>query len=60
LTAYEALADFIPNLAKSRRLEHPTGGIALEQVGNACYVSTSARVILDLEEKFLMKLISIW
>lgn len=54
LTAYEALADFIPNLAKSRRLEHPTGGIRLEQVGTQRLLrfNFSARVILDLEEKF--------
>ena len=54
LTDYEALADFIPNLAKSRLLEHPTGGIRLEQVGiqRLLRFNFSARVILDLEEKF--------
>ena len=54
LTDYEALADFIPNLAKSRRLDHPTGGIRLEQVGTQrlLRLNFSARVILDLEEKF--------
>lgn len=54
LTNYEALADFIPNLAKSRRLEHPTGGIRLEQVGTQRLLrfNFSARVVLDLEEKF--------
>lgn len=54
LTDYEALADFIPNLAKSLRLEHPTGGIRLEQVGTQRLLrfNFSARVILDLEEKF--------
>ncbi len=54
LTDYEALADFIPNLAKSRLLEHPTGGIRLEQVGTQRLLrfNFSARVILDLEEKF--------
>lgn len=54
LTDYEALADFIPNLAKSRRLEHPQGGIRLEQVGTQRLLrfNFSARVVLDLEEKF--------
>ena len=54
LTDYVALAEFIPNLAKSRLLEHPTGGIRLEQVGTQRLLSFnfSARVVLDLEEKF--------
>lgn len=54
LTDYEVLADFIPNLAKSRRLAHPTGGIRLEQVGTQRLLrfNFSARVVLDLEEKF--------
>lgn len=54
LTNYEALADFIPNLAISRRLEHPTGGIRIEQVGTQRLLrfNFSARVVLDLEEKF--------
>ena len=54
LTDYEALANFIPNLAKSRLLEHPTGGIRLEQVGTQRLLrfNFSARVVLDLEENF--------
>jgi ribosome-associated toxin RatA of RatAB toxin-antitoxin module len=54
LTDYETLADFIPNLARSHRLEHPAGGIRLEQVGTQRLLNFnfSARVILDLEEKF--------
>ncbi len=54
LTDYEALAEFIPNLAKSRRLKHPKGGIRLEQVGTQRLLrfNFSARVVLDLEEKF--------
>ncbi len=54
LTDYEALADFIPNLSKSQRLEHPTGGIRLEQVGTQRLLrfNFSARVVLDLEEKY--------
>jgi ribosome-associated toxin RatA of RatAB toxin-antitoxin module len=54
LTDYEALAEFIPNLAKSRRLAHPTGGIRLEQVGSQRVLNFNfcARVVLDLEECF--------
>ena len=54
LTDYEALADFIPNLSKSQRLEHPTGGIRLEQIGTQRLLrfNFSARVVLDLEEKY--------
>lgn len=54
LTDYEALADFIPNLAKSSRLKHPSGGIRLEQVGTQRLLrfNFSARVVLDLQEKF--------
>jgi ribosome-associated toxin RatA of RatAB toxin-antitoxin module len=54
LTDYEALAEFIPNLAKSRRLAHPTGGIRLEQVGSQRLLNLNfcARVVLDLEECF--------
>lgn len=54
LTDYEALADFIPNLAKSRLLEHPNGGIRLEQIGSGRLLNLKfcARVVLDLEEYF--------
>ncbi|MDZ8079954.1 MAG: SRPBCC family protein [Nostoc sp. DcaGUA01] len=54
LTDYEALADFIPNLAKSRLMEHPDGGIRLEQVGSQRFLNLNfcARVVLDLEEYF--------
>ena len=54
LTDYEALADFIPNLAKSRLLEHPNGGIRLEQIGSQRLLNLKfcARVVLDLEEYF--------
>nr|WP_245912122.1 SRPBCC family protein [Calothrix elsteri] len=54
LTDYEALADFIPNLAKSRLLEHPQGGIRLEQVGSQRLLNFNfcARVVLDLQEHF--------
>ncbi|MBH8572581.1 cyclase [Nostocaceae cyanobacterium CENA369] len=54
LTDYEALADFIPNLAKSRLLEHPNGGIRLEQIGSQRLLNFNfcARVVLDLVENF--------
>lgn len=54
LTDYEALADFIPNLAKSRLLDHPQGGIRLEQVGSQRLLNFNfcARVVLDLQEHF--------
>ncbi|MBD2244505.1 SRPBCC family protein [Nostoc sp. FACHB-888] len=54
LTDYEALPEFLPNLAKSRLMEHPNGGIRLEQVGSQRLLNFnfSARVVLDLEECF--------
>ncbi|MEH2396872.1 SRPBCC family protein [Nostoc sp.] len=54
LTDYEALPDFLPNLAKSRLIEHPNGGIRLEQVGSQRLLNFNfwARVVLDLEECF--------
>jgi ribosome-associated toxin RatA of RatAB toxin-antitoxin module len=54
LINYEALADFIPNLAKSQRIEHPDSGIRIEQIGvkNALFVKFSARVVLDMVEEF--------
>lgn len=54
LTDYEALPQFIPNLAKSCLLEHPSGGIRLEQVGSQQLLKFKfcARVVLDLEEIF--------
>ncbi|MDJ0735216.1 MAG: SRPBCC family protein [Nostocaceae cyanobacterium] len=54
LTDYEALAEFIPNLTKSNRIEHPNGGIRLEQVGSQRLLRFNfcARVVLDLQEFF--------
>ncbi|MDF5735767.1 MULTISPECIES: SRPBCC family protein [unclassified Nostoc] len=54
LTDYEALPDFLPNLAKSRLIEHPNGGIRLEQVGSQRLLNFNfwARVVLDLQEYF--------
>ncbi|WP_373527177.1 SRPBCC family protein [Nostoc sp.] len=54
LTDYEALPDFLPNLAKSRLIAHPNGGIRLEQIGSQRLLNINfcARVVLDLEEYF--------
>ena len=54
LTNYEALPEFIPNLAKSSLLSHPDGGIRVEQVGSQKLLNFKfcARVVLDLEETF--------
>lgn len=54
LTDYDHLADFIPNLAKSQRIEHPQGGIRLEQVGveSLLRLKFCARVVLDMVEHF--------
>ena len=54
LTAYESLADFIPNLASSRLVPHPEGGIRLEQVGTQrlMRLNFSARVVLDMTEEY--------
>jgi ribosome-associated toxin RatA of RatAB toxin-antitoxin module len=58
ITDYEALAEFIPNLTKSRLLKHPDGGIRLEQIGSQRLLNFQfcARVVLDLEEIFLQKI----
>ncbi|ASC69578.1 hypothetical protein XM38_005050 [Halomicronema hongdechloris C2206] len=58
LTDYEHLADFIPNLARSRQLPHPHGGIRLEQLGTQCFLSIKfcARVVLDMRELFPQEL----
>jgi ribosome-associated toxin RatA of RatAB toxin-antitoxin module len=58
LTDYEALVEFIPNLAKSRLLDHPDGGIRLEQVGSQRLLNFNfcARVVLDLQESFLQEI----
>lgn len=56
LTDYEHLADFIPNLSKSTRIEHPQGGIRIEQVGMQALwklqLKFCARVVLDMVENF--------
>ena len=54
LTDYDNLADFIPNLTLSRRLEHSEAGTLLEQVGAQCFLNIQfcARVVLHMAEQF--------
>jgi ribosome-associated toxin RatA of RatAB toxin-antitoxin module len=54
LTDYDHLADFIPSLANSRRVEHPRGGIRIEQIGTQALLRFKfcARVVLDMVEQF--------
>ena len=54
LTDYEHLADFIPNLAKSRRLPDEDGKIRIEQIGSQCLFNLKfcARVVLQMQEQF--------
>ena len=54
LTDYDRLADFIPNLAKSRQITHPQNGIRIEQVGTQSLLRLKfcARVVLDMVERF--------
>lgn len=54
LTDYNRLADFIPNLAESRQIEHPQGGIRIEQIGTQALMRLKfcARVVLDMVEQF--------
>ena len=54
LTDYESLSEFIPNLETSQRVDHPEGGVRIEQVGSqsALMMKFSARVVLDMEENF--------
>lgn len=54
LTDYDHLADFIPNLAKSRRISHPHNGIRIEQIGTQSLLKLKfcARVVLDMVERF--------
>jgi len=54
LTDYDHLADFIPNLTVSRRLEAADSRTLLEQVGTQCFLNVKfcARVVLDMVEQF--------
>ena len=54
LTDYENLAEFIPNLTVSRRVESDDSKTLLEQVGSQCFLNIQfcARVVLDMVEQF--------
>ena len=54
LTEYEAFSEFMPSLTESRRLEHPSGGIRIEQVRSKNFMGIhfSGRSVFDIEEKF--------
>lgn len=54
LTDYEHLADFVPNLTVSRRLETSGSETLLEQVGAQCFLNVKfcARVVLNMVEQF--------
>jgi ribosome-associated toxin RatA of RatAB toxin-antitoxin module len=58
LTDYDHLADFIPSLAKSQRINHPQGGIRIEQIGTQALLKFKfcARVVLDMVEHFPQRL----
>lgn len=54
VTAYEQLADFIPNLTSSQLVSNSEGRIRLEQIGAQCFLKFKfcARVVLDMTEHF--------
>ncbi len=58
LTDYDQLADFIPSLDQSQRIESspetPSNQVRIEQVGAECLLSIKfcARVVLDMVEQF--------
>lgn len=54
ISDYEAFPDFIPCVQVCRRLEHPAGGIRLEQIINKTMmgVNFSSRSVFEIEEKF--------
>ncbi len=54
ISDYEAFSEFIPTIAQSNRLEHPTGGIRIEEVRarKIAGMSFSARAIFDITEKY--------
>ncbi|MDB9525554.1 SRPBCC family protein [Oscillatoria sp. CS-180] len=54
LTDYDNLADFIPNLTVSRRLESTESMTLLEQIGSQCFLNIQfcARVVLKMAEQF--------
>jgi ribosome-associated toxin RatA of RatAB toxin-antitoxin module len=55
LTAYDQLAEFIPNLEQSRCLPSPSPDtIRIEQIGSECFLAFKfcARVVLDMVEHY--------
>lgn len=54
LTDYEAFMEFMPSLVESKRLEHPTGGIRLQQVRSKNFMGMkfSGRSVFDIKENF--------
>jgi ribosome-associated toxin RatA of RatAB toxin-antitoxin module len=54
ITNYESFPEFMPSMTESRRLEHPSGGIRLEQIRTKSLVGIkiSARSVVDIEERF--------
>ncbi|MDB9318011.1 SRPBCC family protein [Nodularia spumigena] len=55
ITDYESFSEFIPNMTQSRRIEHPTGGIRLEQIRTKSLagIKVSARSVVDIRETYL-------
>jgi ribosome-associated toxin RatA of RatAB toxin-antitoxin module len=58
LTNYDSLANFIPNLSKSRKISQINSQTIIEQIVYKCFLkfTFSARVILEIEEEFARKL----
>ncbi len=58
ITDYEHLADFIPSLTSSKRINNAEGRIRIEQIGAQCFLKVKfcARVVLDMTESFPNKL----
>ncbi len=54
ITDYEALAEFIPGMTQNRRLDHPTGGIRLEEIRikSLMGLKKASRSVFDVEENF--------
>ena len=54
LTDYDNLANFIPNLTLSRRVQSAEPGTLLEQIGSQCFLNIQfcARVVLNMVEQF--------
>ncbi|MBW4635191.1 MAG: SRPBCC family protein [Iphinoe sp. HA4291-MV1] len=59
LTDYEAFAEFMPNITHSRRLEHPTRGIRVEQISMRSFMGMklSTRSVFDVEEKLFHEIL---